>query len=441
MYEAKALTCVLLVHPLKKTNQDWHWRCSANLAMPNLLSTRQDFPEALANSASLAQAFEVFTSTADSLQHSYGLLQSEVGRLRQELELRNRDLACSLAENERMRVRLGHILENLPCGVLVLNAQSDLRYANDAARRLIASAAARDTNGPLPSPLRRVLQQVSDVAAEKLWSFGAGQDEVTISVTCASIPEQGAESHERVFILRDITGEKRLEEEREFSRRMQALAEMTALLAHEVRNPLGSLELFAGLVKDATRDQPEVSQWMVHLQAGLRALSATVNNVLHFYSQAPLDTNRVNLCELLSDTVRFLEPLASQRKMDISLRQPHDAIYIDADRHRLQQAFFNITINGLNAMPASAIFEVRLSTVRQDGRRWASIEFEDRGSGIPAANLERIFEAGFTTQRTSPGLGLAVAKRVTEQHSGTLKVSSVEGQGTVFTLLFPEAAE
>lgn len=393
------------------------------------------------NSTSLAKAFEVFTSTADSLQQSYGLLQSEVGRLRQELELRNRDLAWSLAENERMRVRLGHILENLPCGVLVLNAQSDLRYANDAARRLIASAAARDTRGPLPSPLRHVLQQVSGIAAEQVWSCGEGQDAVLISVTCASIPEQGTETRERVFILRDITGEKRLEEEREFSRRMQALAEMTALLAHEVRNPLGSLELFAGLVKDATSDQPDVSQWMIHLQAGLRALSATVNNVLHFYSQAPLDTKRVNLGELLSDTVRFLEPLASQRKMDITLTQPNDAIYINADRHRLQQAFFNIAINGLNAMSPDGKVEVRLLTFQQAASRWASIEFEDRGAGIPAANLERIFEAGFTTQRTSPGLGLAVAKRVTEQHGGTLGVSSAEGRGTTFTLRFPEAQE
>jgi two-component system sensor histidine kinase FlrB len=410
--------------------------------MPNLLSTRQEFPETAANPGSLAKAFEAFTSTADSLQQSYGLLQSEVGRLRQELNLRNRDLARSLAENERMRARLGHILENLPCGVIVLNAGSELRYANDAARRLLASAAARDNEGPLPSPLRHVLQQVSEAAgAENVWSLGEGREAVRISVTGTDIPEIESAVHERVFIMRDITGEKQLEEEREFSHRMQALAEMTGLLAHEVRNPLGSLELFAGLVKDATRDQADVSQWMVHLQAGLRALSATVNNVLHFYSQAQVDTALLNLNELLRDTVRFLEPMALQRGMSIGLKEWDDGVSIRGDRHRLQQAFFNIVINALNAMSSGGRVAIGLSTVLTDGRPWASLDFEDEGPGIPAAILTRIFEAGFTTQRTSPGLGLAVAKRVMEQHGGILDVHSAEGRGTTFTLRFPEAHE
>jgi signal transduction histidine kinase len=408
--------------------------------MPNLLSTRQEIPGQLADPASLAQAFEAFNSTADSLQQSYGLLQSEVGRLRQELELRNRDLARSLAENERMRARLGHILENLPCGVLVLNPRLDIRYANDSARRLLAFAAAHDLDGPIPGCLRRVLEQVSEAAGtESVWTLGAGQDASTISVTCAPIPERDSSYRENVFIMRDITGQKRLEEEREFSRRMQALAEMTALLAHEIRNPLGSLELFADLVREATTEQPEVSEWMIHLQAGLRALSATVNNVLHFYSQAPLETSPVNLGELLTDTVQFLKPLASQRKMEINLVRPGAEIRINADRHRLQQVFLNIIMNALNAMSPGNHVTLRLSDAREGDSGWASVAIEDQGRGIPAANLSRIFDAGFTTQRTSPGLGLAVSKRVTEQHGGTLDVRSVEGQGTTFTLRFPEA--
>jgi two-component system, sensor histidine kinase FlrB len=415
--------------------------------MPTLLSTRQEsptlVPEVMMDPGSLAQAFEAFTSTADSLQHSYGILQTEVGRLRQELELRNRDLAHSLAENERMRVRLGHILENLPCGVMALTPQLELHYANDIARRLLASAsAASDSMGPIPGSLRRLLRQIVSSApgAEREWVLGEEKDPVFISVTCALLPQTADYRQELVFILRDITEQKRLEEEREVSRRMRALAEMTALLAHEIRNPLGSLELFAGLIKDATREDQEVLQWMVHLQAGLRALSATVNNVLHFYSQAPLETVPVNLVKLLTGTIEFLQPLALQRGMAIIWNPPegHEAeIAIGADQHRLQQVFFNITINALKAMSAGGTVTVRVSTERRAGRPWARVAFEDRGSGIPADNLAKIFEAGFTTNRTSPGLGLAVCKRVMNQHGGTLEASSVEGQGTTFTLSFP----
>jgi signal transduction histidine kinase len=388
----------------------------------------------------LAQAFEAFTVTADSLQNSYGLLQSEVGRLRQELELRNRDLAHSLAENEQMRARLGHILENLPCGVLVLSPRLDLRYANDVARRLLASAAAAsDSARPLPASLRRLLEQIvsETCGAEREWVLGEGKDAVFVSVSCALMPRTAEPRQELIFILRDVTEQKRLEEEREVSRRMRALAEMTALLAHEIRNPLGSLELFAGLIKDATREDPEVSQWIVHLQAGLRALSATVNNVLHFYTQAPLETVPVDLVKLLTDTVEFLQPLALQRGMRINWTKPEESISISADQHRLQQVFFNITINAFRAMSAGGTVTVQLTVEQKDGRHLAQVSFEDQGTGISKENLARIFDAGFTTNRQSPGLGLAVCKRVIGQHDGTLEVSSVEGRGTTFILSFP----
>ena len=94
-----------------------------------------------------------------------------------------------------------------------------------------------------------------------------------------------AASGEWIFILRDITESKRLEKEREAARRTQDLAQMAMLLAHEIRNPLGSLELFAGLLAEGTEDRPVLHEWVDQLRAGLRALSATVNNVLQFHSE------------------------------------------------------------------------------------------------------------------------------------------------------------
>jgi signal transduction histidine kinase len=88
-------------------------------------------------------------------------------------------------------------------------------------------------------------------------------------------------------------------------------------------------------------------------------------------------------------------------------------------------------------MSAGGTVTVRVSTERRAGRPWVRVAFEDRGVGIPAENLAKIFDAGFTTHRASPGLGLAVCKRVMSQHGGTLEASSVEGQGTTFTLSFP----
>jgi len=384
----------------------------------------------------LAQAFEVFSSAADSLQHSYGVLQGEVGRLRRELELRNRDLADSIAENERMRARLGHILENLPCGVLVIGSPVELRYANDMARRLLASAAASDESvEPIPGSLAHLLARV-DVPAtgeERVWAIKGAADSTAISITCAPIPG----SNERVVILRDITEQRRIQEEIEFSKRMRALAEITALLAHEIRNPLGSLELFAGLVRDATRDAPEVSEWVVHLQAGLRALSATVNNVLNFYADTPPITVPLDLVKLLTRTMEFLQPLALQRGMAIRWVTTEGEAFIKADEYRLQQAFFNIALNAFRAMSAGGILTIGLAKEFREGMPWVRVAFEDQGVGIPSEHLARIFEAGFTTRQSSPGLGLAVCRRVMDQHGGVLEVKSTVGQGTTFSLSFP----
>lgn len=415
-------------------------------AMPTLPVSRQAAPDpqeiAGLDQASLVEAFETFTQAAGSLENSYGLLQAEVARLRQELECKNLDLARSLAENERMRAYLGRILEGLPCGVLVVDPHFRLRYANEGAHALLTL----DRHSPLllgsaiPQGLRRLLEEVvmAGAGAERLWSLEA-EDARLVGVTCAVLPQDAVSRGDFVFILRDMTQQRRLEKEREFSRRMQALAEMTALLAHEIRNPLGSMELFAGLIKDATRGEPEISQWVVHLQAGLRALSATVNNVLHYHSQAPAETRPLDVVKLLADTIEFLQPLALQRGMGIHFIHSAREIVIQADAHRLQQVFFNLTINAFRAMSAGGIVTVRVLASDHAQPGSVHVEFEDQGAGISEENMKRIFEPGFTTHLGSPGLGLAVSQRVMEQHRGNMSVTSQPGSGTTFILSLPVA--
>src|SRR5439155_26759686 len=117
-----------------------------------------------------------------------------------------------------------------------------------------------------------------------------------------------------VFILRDVSERKSLEEAQEKLSREQALAEMSAVLAHEVRNPLGSLELFAGLLAESHLPA-ECHNWVEQVQAGLRALAATVNNILHFHSQPQPERAPVNPGELLGWSRDFFLPLARQSRV------------------------------------------------------------------------------------------------------------------------------
>lgn len=390
----------------------------------------------------LDQAFQSFLNAAGALEGSYSQLQSEARRLREELEIRNCELAKSLRENEQTRAYLNLILEALPCGILVVDGQLRRRLQNPEARRMIAAnlPAGGNRAGSLPSELAEILKglMTDSPGAERLWAAQVDGELRTVAVTVATLPGISRTGDEYIFILRDVTEQKRLEREQEIARRMKALADMTALLAHEIRNPLASLELFASLIHGAVRGDEEASQWAVHLHAGLRGLSATVNNVLHFYTQAAPQTTPLDAGELLEQTVQFLQPLALQRGMAIRWEKPAAAAFIRADAHRVQQVFFNLATNAFRAMSPGGTFTIRLETESGEDSRRVKIQFEDQGAGIAPENIVKIFEAGFTTRAGSPGLGLAVCKKVVEEHGGTLAVSSAPGHGATFTLTFPQ---
>jgi len=412
--------------------------------MPIILDTKQEISGSTNNPValdrdSLVEAFESFSHAAGSLENSYAQLLDEVAKLRLELESKNRVLAKSLAENRRMRAYLSGILEALPCGVLAVDGNFNLRYANPQARALLSCGAAHreDSGGVLDGPALLMLKDVAAASdgTERTFELQAREGPKFLAVNCV-VPPQSQRNRETVLIIRDVTEARRLEAEQELSRRMQALAEMTAILAHEIRNPLASLELFAALIRDATQGHEEVSQWIIHMQAGLRALSATVNNVLHFHSMAPSQLKPLNLVRLLAETIEFLQPLALQRGMGLMFTPAVKEIPVPADSHRLQQVFFNLTINAFRAMAPGKTLKVRAS-IEQRNVGMARIDFQDEGTGIPAEHLEKIFDPGFTTVKSSPGLGLAVCKRIMAQHKGWIEVQSTPGKGTTFTLLLP----
>ncbi|MGA9938487.1 MAG: ATP-binding protein [Candidatus Acidiferrales bacterium] len=389
----------------------------------------------------LAQAFASFTQVAGSLEQSYEKLQAEVGRLRAELERANSELTQSVEENARVRRDLSRTLEGLPCGVVALDAAGAIRIINPEARRLLMlkDGWTPGSSQPLPECLAAFLSDVaaSESSAVREFTLASTEQKIFVAVTRTRLSAGGQAGEETVLIVRDITEEKRIALEREASRRVSALAELSALLAHEIRNPLGSLELFAGLIADATAGLPDARQWVNHLQAGLRGLAATVNNVLSFHSEPSPTLAPTNLERLLRETAEFLKPLAQQRSMQVTLISRIGEIRIAADPHRLQQVFFNLSLNAFRAMTAGGALFIRMDWAADEQGRKVQIDFEDRGAGIQPEHLTKLFSPGFSTTPGSPGLGLTVCKTVVEQHKGTIVVKSAPSRGSTFSVFFP----
>ena len=402
---------------------------SANFPAPRDLARDPEHP--------LARAFASFTEAAGSLERTYGQLQGQVAHLRKELEVTNRDLAKSLEENHRIRERLRRILEGLPCGVLVVEGGSRIAIVNPEAARLAGGSF--EAVDSLPAGLSAALDRARGTGEECEWSLAGSPAARPFWVAIRHAWLERNEAHATsVFIVRDVSEAKKLEQDREHLRRQQALVEMSALLAHEIRNPLGSLELFAGLLAEANLEG-ESRRWIEHVQAGLRTLSATVNNVLHLHNTPEPEFAPSDMGQLLDWAYDFLLPLAKQARVEMQIVNGLTGVVIPADRHRLEQVLLNLALNAFRFMPGGGWLSIRGSAGGGSDHSKAGVEIEvrDTGPGIVPDDLPRIFEAGFSTRPGSSGLGLAVCRRILEQHGGSITAESRPGHGATFRLRLP----
>jgi two-component system sensor histidine kinase FlrB len=389
----------------------------------------------------LTRAFLTFTQAASSLERSYAQLQAEVGRLHQELERANTELDRSLQENARVRDYLAKVLEHLPCGILAASEMGEIQVLNPEAKRLLEVPQdwrAGQSNG-LPVRAQELIEKFSSNSGESEYELASEERSAPriIGVLRQSIHSGQDGEASAIWILRDLTEAKRIAAEKEAARRSLALAEVATVLAHEIRNPLGSMELFTGLLADASAHLPETRQWITHLRAGLRALSATVNNVLQFHSQGVAQLLPADLSRLVTETMDFLQPMANQRGQLIKIENRLGGVPINADANRLKQVFLNLSLNAFRAMPPGGSLLIRICWAPQFPGGAVRVDFSDEGRGIEKALISRIFEPGFTTSHGSPGLGLAVCKKVMEQHQGQIEVQSKPQHGTTFSLTFP----
>ncbi len=417
--------------------------------------------------ARLADVFAEFIGSAARLEDCYRGLQGEVSHLRAQLEERNAALQSSMAETERMRSALQRILDSLPCGVIVLDGahatppqtqphhsgigdlpaakaeqrpqpQPPIRLLNPEARALLGIASNPAHCGEIPGQagqnLRAAYESTCGDESEQEFSIDTANGKRCLALRYRKLGNKGEGTDEAVLILRDITSRKKLEEERESARNQIALVQMARMLAHEIRNPLASMELFAGLIE---MQEGERSEWVSHIQAGIRKLGGIVNNVLSFNSPNPPQLTTLKLSTALAEGIEFLQPLAKQAHVTITLEDHLEGLEIAADDNAIQQVILNLATNAFRHTEPDGQLRVIASRESHPSGTRAVVEFSDTGCGIRPEYIERIFEPGFSASGHTPGLGLAVCKKIIEQHEGTISVTSRLEKGTTFRLEFP----
>jgi signal transduction histidine kinase len=247
-----------------------------------------------------------------------------------------------------------------------------------------------------------------------------------------------AELEEKNRLLSDsLERERRLEAEALRQSRLAAMGEMAAMLAHEVRNPLGAMELFTGLLLQDLREQPDAQRLAQQVASGIVDLNHLVTNLLEFTRTQVPRTAVVDCCALAEDALCYTADLQSANRVDVVRHHAAPTVAAVADPDLLRPVLLNLIRNAVQAMPEGGTLTVTIGS----SATTACVAIADTGVGIPADVRKDIFRPFYTTRTRGTGLGLAVARGLVTAMGGSLSVESEVGRGTTFTVELPVALE
>lgn len=343
---------------------------------------------------------------------------------------------------ETMTLYNRDVIESLPDGLVTLDSQGRLVSLNRKAEELLGASA--------PQALGRCLKEISgrercdleplvrgggefrDFPMECLAADGKS---IPVKVSGSRLTSREGEKLGTVLLLRDLREIRAMEEQLERSRRLAALGRMAAGIAHEIRNPLGTLRGFAQYLGGSGREDATASEYATLMVGEVDRLNRIVEALLQFARPREPEFREVLPSALLSKAQKLLQGDFDAAELTLSLEPPQRDIPFQADPDLLIQVLLNLLHNAVAATPRGG--EVVLGA-RFDGDR-VRLWVGDTGTGLRPEERQRMFDPFFTTRRTGTGLGLAVVHQIVEQHGGTVDVGSEEGKGTTVTLSLPVA--
>jgi two-component system, sporulation sensor kinase E len=330
-------------------------------------------------------------------------------------------------------------------GLVVLDHNGKITYANRAAGRLLGFSSEAVTGDSIQRHLREIEWDRVLKLDEKEWSRLVSR-EIEISYPehrfldfyiVPLAPETPTESG-AVVILRDVTRDREHEAQTIESERLNALTLLAAGVAHEIGNPLNSLNIHLQLLEREMENlPPEKRENLKELVDVSKKEVARLDQIITQFLRAirPTQPNLEpgSVPDVLRETLAFLKHEIKDRDVLVEVECPEDLPAVQLDANQIKQAFFNIIRNAIQAMPNGGMLKVSLSGTD----RFVSISFKDSGPGIAPEELTQIFEPHHTTKPEGSGLGLMIVQRIVRDHGGQIEVHSEPRIGTTFTIFLP----
>lgn len=343
---------------------------------------------------------------------------------------------------ENMKLYTANVISSMPAGLITIDTDRRIVSANTKAIELF--------NCPEKDMQGKTLQQLMGPEECSLAPFlRAGKEFIDQPMECLRkdgevIPLKVSASHLRdidgslrgmVLILRDQREFQAMEEMLERSRRHAALGRMAAGIAHEIRNPLGTLRGFAQYFARSNNNDPKAEEYSGIMVDEVDRLNRTVSALLQFSRSREPEFVDVNLSDLLKKSATFIQPEIESNHIDFHMNLPESDICISADPDLILQAVLNLLQNSIAAVSDNDHIELGLTKENDHIQIWV----RDTGKGLTPEERAQMFDPFFTTRKDGTGLGLAVVQQIVEQHMGRIEVESEAGQGTCIKLTLPKS--
>jgi len=367
-------------------------------------------------------------------------LTENLRRTGRELQMRREDLA-------QLRDYNDHIIESMNSGLLTTDWEGTITFANRGA----AEIAGRETTDLMRRNILQVLGQPAEFlqrvrsALEQKKRFRVELDyedlrgrRLFLGFTVSTLRERSGAPLGMIFIFQDLTEIRALEDEVALKKRMAALGEMAAGVAHELRNPLASISGSVQVLKRDLKPQGEAGELMDIVIKESRRLDQIIRDFLLFAKPGRFHPETADLVGVLRETLSLLENSEEMRghhKVETRFRPP--SIRLAFDVNRMKQVFWNLAKNALRAMPEGGILTVSALDLG-DGQ--VTVAFADTGIGMSEEDVASNFQPFHGSFPSGTGLGLAIVYRIIEEHGGKIRVRSRKGAGAEVVLHLPRAA-
>ncbi|MFP4579626.1 MAG: sensor histidine kinase [Candidatus Sumerlaeia bacterium] len=433
---------------------------SASINIP----TSSGQPEALQQ---LQEAFQVFTEASSRFEEHYARLESRIAELNLELESANAKLRRNLDEKQKMQDYLSTILESLPMGVLGLDEAGVIQSCNQSAAHILEISPGEldgsnilealvwdgqtvlDENG-----VTMYLDSENDTGLSGSALKPGGRVEIAYQphsdfsrkvlrlqlvsnlASDLALSHMEADQTVRVMLIEDVTQMRRLEQQASRKSRLAAMGEIAMNVAHEIRNPLGSIELFASMLQRDLADDPKNGSLAGHICTGVRCVDHIVANILQFARPQRLICSSFDLVALVDETLVYAEHALRQKNIGTIRDYPESECLIHADAELLKQMFLNLFLNAIHATPQDGSVGVAVRETKGS----AEVRIWDSGKGLPPDIIGKIFDPFFTTRRKGTGLGLTIVHNIVSVHQGGIDAANRDEGGAIFTITLPLGA-